>query len=61
MAQNFVKRHDEGAFTANGIGIGISTAKAVSRLRAGLPRKKQDARGERQFHADNAARVLPGR
>jgi ADP-ribosylglycohydrolase len=37
IARNFIRWHDEGAFTAHGavFDIGISTAKAISRLKAG--------------------------
>jgi ADP-ribosylglycohydrolase len=39
IARNFVRWRDEGAFTAHGevFDIGVSTAKAISRLKSGVP------------------------
>ncbi|MDR1956348.1 MAG: ADP-ribosylglycohydrolase family protein [Treponema sp.] len=38
LARNFIRWHDEGAFTAHGTGfdIGIATSKAIRRLKAGI-------------------------
>jgi ADP-ribosylglycohydrolase len=60
-ARNFVKWSDEAAFTARGVvfDIGISTAKAVSRLKAGTAPDKAGCAGADENGNGSLMRIAP--
>jgi ADP-ribosylglycohydrolase len=61
IARNFVKWHDEGAFTAHGgvFDIGISTAKAINRLKAGIAPDKAGCAGVNENGNGSLMRIAP--
>jgi ADP-ribosylglycohydrolase len=61
MAQNFIKWHDEAAFTARGevFDIGISTAKAIDRLKAGVAPEKAGCAGVNENGNGSLMRIAP--
>jgi ADP-ribosylglycohydrolase len=61
MARNFVKWHDEAAFTAHGVvfDIGISTAKAISRLKTGVAPEKAGCTGINENGNGSLMRIAP--
>jgi ADP-ribosylglycohydrolase len=61
IAQNFVKWYDEAAFTAHGtvFDTGISTAKAVSRLKAGIAPEKAGCAGVNENGNGSLMRIAP--
>lgn len=61
IAQNFIKWYDEGAFTAHGnvFDIGISTAKAIRRLKAGIAPKKAGYVGVNENGNGSLMRIAP--
>jgi ADP-ribosylglycohydrolase len=60
-ARNFVKWHDEAAFTAHGVvfDIGISTAKAISRLKTGVAPGKAGCTGINEIGNGSLMRIAP--
>jgi ADP-ribosylglycohydrolase len=61
IARNFVKWHDEAAFTAHGavFDIGISTAKAINRLKAGIAPDKAGCAGVNENGNGSLMRIAP--
>jgi ADP-ribosylglycohydrolase len=61
IARNFLKWYDEGAFTAHGevFDIGISTAKAINRLKAGVAPKKAGCAGVNENGNGSLMRIAP--
>jgi ADP-ribosylglycohydrolase len=61
LARNFIKWYDEGAFTANGrvFDIGISTAKAINRLKAGSAPAKAGCAGMHENGNGSLMRIAP--
>jgi ADP-ribosylglycohydrolase len=61
IARNFVKWHDEGSFTARGsvFDIGISTAKAIRRLKAGVAPDKAGCAGASENGNGSLMRISP--
>jgi ADP-ribosylglycohydrolase len=61
IARNFVKWHDEGAFTTHGTAfdIGIATAKAISRLKAGIAPEKAGCAGVNENGNGSLMRIAP--
>jgi ADP-ribosylglycohydrolase len=61
IAQNFIRWRDEGAFTAHGavFDIGISTAKAISRLKAGVPPEQAGCAGMNENGNGSLMRIAP--
>jgi ADP-ribosylglycohydrolase len=60
-ARNFVKWHDEAAFTAHGavFDIGISTARAISRLKTGIAPDKAGCAGVNENGNGSLMRIVP--
>jgi ADP-ribosylglycohydrolase len=61
ITRNFIKWHDEGAFTAHGavFDIGISTAKAIRRLKAGTAPEKAGCVGVNENGNGSLMRIAP--
>ena len=61
IARNFVRWHDEGAFTAHGnvFDIGISTAKAIRRLKAGVAPEQAGCAGVNENGNGSLMRIAP--
>jgi ADP-ribosylglycohydrolase len=61
IARNFIKWRDEGAFTAHGtvFDIGISTAKAINRLKAGIAPEKAGCAGVTENGNGSLMRIAP--
>jgi ADP-ribosylglycohydrolase len=61
IARNFVKWYDEAAFTAHGevFDIGISTAKAINRLKAGVAPDKVGCAGVNENGNGSLMRIAP--
>jgi len=61
IARNFVLWHDTGAFTAHGqvFDIGISTARAINRLKEGIAPKKAGCIGENENGNGSLMRIAP--
>jgi ADP-ribosylglycohydrolase len=61
MARNFVMWHDEAAFTAHGavFDIGISTARAINRLKAGVAPEKAGCAGVNENGNGSLMRIAP--
>jgi ADP-ribosylglycohydrolase len=61
IARNFIKWYDEGAFTAHGeaFDIGISTAKAINRLKAGVAPGKAGCTGVSENGNGSLMRIAP--
>jgi ADP-ribosylglycohydrolase len=61
IARNFVKWYDDGAFTARGevFDIGISTAKAINRLKAGVAPEKAGCTGVGENGNGSLMRIAP--
>jgi ADP-ribosylglycohydrolase len=61
IARNFVRWHDEGAFTARGdvFDIGISTAKAINRLKSGVTPEKAGCAGVNENGNGSLMRIAP--
>ncbi|MDR0710703.1 MAG: ADP-ribosylglycohydrolase family protein [Spirochaetaceae bacterium] len=61
IAWNFLKWYDEGAFTAHGevFDIGISTAKAISRLKSGTAPDKAGCAGANENGNGSLMRIAP--
>jgi ADP-ribosylglycohydrolase len=61
ITQNFVRWRDEGAFTARGdvFDIGISTAKAINRLKSGIAPEKAGCAGVNENGNGSLMRIAP--
>ncbi|MDR0387240.1 MAG: ADP-ribosylglycohydrolase family protein [Treponema sp.] len=61
MARNFVRWRDEAAFTAHGavFDIGISTAKAISRLKSGIAPEQAGCAGVNENGNGSLMRIAP--
>ena len=61
IARNFIKWRDEAAFTAHGevFDIGISTAKAIGRLKAGIAPEKSGCAGVNENGNGSLMRIAP--
>jgi ADP-ribosylglycohydrolase len=61
IARNFIKWYDEGAFTARGevFDIGISTAKAINRLKAGIAPEEAGCAGVNENGNGSLMRIAP--
>jgi ADP-ribosylglycohydrolase len=61
MAQNFLRWHDQAAFTARGevFDVGHATGKAVARLRAGAAPEKAGCTGESENGNGSLMRIAP--
>jgi ADP-ribosylglycohydrolase len=61
IAENFVKWHDEAAFTAHGavFDIGISTGRAISRLKAGIAPENAGCAGVNENGNGSLMRIAP--
>jgi ADP-ribosylglycohydrolase len=61
IARNFVRWHDEGAFTAHGdvFDLGISTSKAVSRLKSGVAPENAGCAGVNENGNGSLMRIAP--
>jgi ADP-ribosylglycohydrolase len=61
IARNFIRWHDEGAFTAHGVvfDIGISTSKAINRLKAGVAPEKAGCAGTDENGNGSLMRIAP--
>ena len=61
LARNFIQWRDEAAFTAHGevFDIGISTAKAISRLKSGVAPEKAGCAGVNENGNGSLMRIAP--
>jgi ADP-ribosylglycohydrolase len=61
IARNFVRWHDIGAFTAHGdvFDIGVSTARAIGRLKAGCAPERAGCVGENENGNGSLMRIAP--
>jgi ADP-ribosylglycohydrolase len=61
IARNFIRWHDEGAFTAHGVvfDIGISTSKAINRLKVGVAPEKAGCAGINENGNGSLMRIAP--
>jgi ADP-ribosylglycohydrolase len=61
IARNFVRWHDEAAFTAHGqvFDIGISTGKAIARLKAGIAPEEAGCTGVNENGNGSLMRIAP--
>jgi ADP-ribosylglycohydrolase len=61
IARNFIRWHDEGAFTAHGnvFDIGISTSKAIAKLKAGVAPERAGCAGINENGNGSLMRIAP--
>jgi ADP-ribosylglycohydrolase len=61
IARNFIRWHDEGAFTAHGnvFDIGISTSKAIAKLKAGVAPESAGCAGINENGNGSLMRIAP--